>query len=176
MALAVKSPPASGSSSDRESTCNVGDLGSVPGLGRSHGEGNVYPLQYSGLENPMERGAWWATSMGSQRVDWSNLACMHGNLIPSHDKFTWTLMGAQLLDQDRTPLGAVCPPPSAPPTQTREGHPGGFGENDGSLVSRAWETRTVSPAPHTAPAAPCGFRERPDSWQFSAYCFLCLCL
>ena len=41
--------------SDRkEATCNVGDLGSVPGLGRSPGEGNGYPLQYSGLENSMD--------------------------------------------------------------------------------------------------------------------------
>ena len=40
-------------SAGKESTCNAGDLGSVPGLGRSHGEGKVYPLQYSGLENSM---------------------------------------------------------------------------------------------------------------------------
>ena len=46
-----------------ESTYNVGDLGSIPGLGRSPGEGNGNPLQYS-LENPMERGAWWATVRG----------------------------------------------------------------------------------------------------------------
>ena len=38
----------------KESTCNVGDLGSIPGLGRSPGEGRVYPLQYSGLENSMD--------------------------------------------------------------------------------------------------------------------------
>ena len=38
----------------KKSTCNAGDLGSVPGLGRSSGEGIGYPLQYSGLENPME--------------------------------------------------------------------------------------------------------------------------
>ena len=40
-----------GGSASKESTCNVGDLGSIPELGRSHGEGNDYPLQYSGLEN-----------------------------------------------------------------------------------------------------------------------------
>ena len=51
------------------SACNVGDLGSIPGLGRSPGEGNGNPLQYSCLENPMDRGAWWATVHGSQRVD-----------------------------------------------------------------------------------------------------------
>ena len=43
---------------------NVGDLGSIPGLGRSSGEGNGTPLQYSCLENPMDRGAWWATVHG----------------------------------------------------------------------------------------------------------------
>ena len=44
-----------GSSNGKESTCNSGDLGLIPGLGRSPGEGNGYPLQYSGLENPMDR-------------------------------------------------------------------------------------------------------------------------
>ena len=43
-----------GGSASKESTCNVGDLGSIPGLRRSPGEGNGYPLQYSGLENSME--------------------------------------------------------------------------------------------------------------------------
>ena len=42
-----------GTSDGKESTCNVGDLGSIPELGRSPGEGNGYPLQYSGLENSM---------------------------------------------------------------------------------------------------------------------------
>ena len=40
-----------GGSDGKESTCNMGDLGSIPGLGRSPGEGNSYPLQYSGLDN-----------------------------------------------------------------------------------------------------------------------------
>ena len=52
----------------KASACNVGDLGSIPGLGRSPGEGNGNPLQYSCLENPTDRGAWWATVHGSQRV------------------------------------------------------------------------------------------------------------
>ena len=43
-----------GGSADKESTGNVGDLGSIPELGRSPGEGNGYPLQYSGLENSMD--------------------------------------------------------------------------------------------------------------------------
>ena len=58
----------SGSSVKKESACNEGDLGSVPGLGRSPGEGKSKPLQYSCLENPMDRGAWWATVHGISRV------------------------------------------------------------------------------------------------------------
>ena len=48
----------------KESTCIVGDLGLIPELGRPPGEGNSYPLQYSGLENSMDRGAWQATVHG----------------------------------------------------------------------------------------------------------------
>ena len=53
-----------GSSDGKESTCNAGDLGLIPGLGRSPGDGNDNPLQYSCLENPMDRGDWWATDHG----------------------------------------------------------------------------------------------------------------
>ena len=53
-----------GGSEVKASACNAGDLGSIPGLGRSPGEGNSNPLQYSCLENPMDRGAWWATLHG----------------------------------------------------------------------------------------------------------------
>ena len=42
-------------------TCHAGDLGSIPGFGRSPGEGHGNPLQDSCLENPTDRGAWWAT-------------------------------------------------------------------------------------------------------------------
>ena len=45
----------------KEFACSGGDLGAIPGLGRSPGEGNSYSLQYSGLENSMDRGAWPAT-------------------------------------------------------------------------------------------------------------------
>ena len=48
------------SQSVKKSACNSGDLGSVSGLERSPGEGNVYPLQYSCLKNPMDQGGWWA--------------------------------------------------------------------------------------------------------------------
>ena len=53
-----------GGSDSKESTCNAGDLGSIPGLGRSPGEGHGNPLQCSGLENSMDRGAWWAAVHG----------------------------------------------------------------------------------------------------------------
>ena len=56
------------SSVGKESACNAGDLGSIPGLRRSSGEGNGNPLQYSCLENPMDRGAWQATVHGVTRV------------------------------------------------------------------------------------------------------------
>ena len=45
-----------------------GDVGSIPGLGRSPEEGNGNPLQYSCLENPMDKGAWWATVHGVARL------------------------------------------------------------------------------------------------------------
>ena len=50
------------------SAYNAGDLGSIPGMGRSPGEGNGKPLQNSCLENPMDRGAWQATVQGVARV------------------------------------------------------------------------------------------------------------
>ena len=60
----MKEPGFPGGSAGKESAGNVGDLGSIPGLGKSPGEGKGYPLQYSGLENPMDGGAWWATVHG----------------------------------------------------------------------------------------------------------------
>ena len=53
-----------GGSDGKESTCNAGDTGLIPGSGRSPGEGNGYPLQYSCLGNPTDRGAWRATVHG----------------------------------------------------------------------------------------------------------------
>ena len=60
MALVVKNSPTSAQ--------DVREVGLIPGLGRSPGEGNGNPLQYSCLENPMDRGAWWATAHGVARV------------------------------------------------------------------------------------------------------------
>ena len=53
-----------GGSDSKESTCSMGNLGSIPGLGRSVGGGHGNPLQCSCLENTMDRGVWWATSHG----------------------------------------------------------------------------------------------------------------
>ena len=58
--LVVKNPPANSG--------DIRDAGSVPGLGRSPGGGHGNPLQYSSLENPMDRGAWWASDHGVTRV------------------------------------------------------------------------------------------------------------
>ena len=54
-------------SDSKESAFNAEDLGSIPGSGRSPGEGNGYPLQYSCLENPMDRGGWRATVRGGHK-------------------------------------------------------------------------------------------------------------
>ena len=53
-----------GGSMGKESACNAGELGSIPGLGKCPQEGNGTPFQYSCLENPMDRGAWKATDRG----------------------------------------------------------------------------------------------------------------
>ena len=53
----------------KESACDAGDPGSVPGSGRSPGEGNGNPLQCSFLENPTDRGAWWAAVLGVAELD-----------------------------------------------------------------------------------------------------------
>ena len=57
----ARASEADGGSEGKESACNSGDLGSIPGSGRSPGEGNGNPLEYSCLENPTNRGVWWVT-------------------------------------------------------------------------------------------------------------------
>ena len=75
-----------GGSDSKESTCNEVDLGSIPGLGRSPGGGHGNPLQYSCLENPMDRGAWRATVHGVAK-SWTQLSdlAQSDNLSISND-------------------------------------------------------------------------------------------
>ena len=70
--------------SGKESACSAGDKGSIPGSGRSPGKGNGNSLQYSCLENPMDRGAWWATVHGSQTVSY--------NLATRQQQSTWQVL------------------------------------------------------------------------------------
>ena len=70
-----------GGSDGKESASNAGNPSWIPGLGRSPGKGNGNPLQYSCLENPMDRGAWWATVHGvteSQTQLSTNTSLHHG--------------------------------------------------------------------------------------------------
>ena len=71
------------SSVSKESACSVGDPGLIPGLGRSPGEGNGNPLQYSCLENPMDGRAWWATVHGvaKSRTGLSDFASLHFSVL-----------------------------------------------------------------------------------------------
>ena len=68
-----------GGSDGKASTYNARDLGSIPGSGRAPGEGNGNPLQYSCLENPMDRGAWQATVHGvtKSRTRLSDFTSLH---------------------------------------------------------------------------------------------------
>ena len=76
-----------GGSASKESACNAGaagNKGSIPGLGRSPGGGHGSPLQYSYLENPIGRRAWWVLSMGFSRQEyWSGLPCPPPGDLPS---------------------------------------------------------------------------------------------
>jgi len=69
-----------GDADGKESACNVGDLGSVPGSGRSPGEGNGYSLQDSCLENPTARGTWWVT-VHRVTKSWTWLSEYHFHLL-----------------------------------------------------------------------------------------------
>ena len=69
------------SSVGKESSCNGGDLGSIPGLGRSPGEGKGYPLQYSGLENPMD-----CVAHGVEK-SWTRLSDFHFTSLLKYSTF-----------------------------------------------------------------------------------------
>ena len=80
----------SSGSDGKESVCSAGDPDSIPGLGRSPGEGNGYLLQYSSLKNSMDRGAWWATVLrvakGQIRYSWATKTFM-STFINIHTTF-----------------------------------------------------------------------------------------
>ena len=61
-----------GGSAGKESVCNAGDLGSIPGLGRSPGEGKGHPLQYSGLENSMDCTPWGRKESDTTEQQWQS--------------------------------------------------------------------------------------------------------
>ena len=69
-------------SDSKESACNAGDPGLIPGLGRSPGEGTCYPLQYSSLQKSKGRGAWQATVHGHKDSEWLTLS-LHFLLCPN---------------------------------------------------------------------------------------------
>ena len=73
--------------SGKESACNAADSGSIPGSGRSPGEGNGNPLQYSCLENPMDRGAWQVIVHGVAKSqtwlsNWTTIPCLDSQASP----------------------------------------------------------------------------------------------
>ena len=75
----------------KESACNAGDLGLIHRLGRSPVEGNGNPLQYSCLENPMDRGVWWATVHGVTKGDWATNTLDSAQVPPLPGSPPWSL-------------------------------------------------------------------------------------
>ena len=95
IALLSLFPGFPGGSDGKESACNAGDPGSIPGLGRSPGKGNGDPLQYSCLKNSMDRGAWRATVHG--------VAKSRTLLSSQHRVITYCIAQGTLLSALRTP-------------------------------------------------------------------------
>ena len=73
-----------GGSDSKEFACSAGELGSIPGLGRSPGEGNSSPFQYSCLRNPMDRGNWQATIYGVRKSQ-TQLSNTHTHTPPEYE-------------------------------------------------------------------------------------------
>ena len=96
-------------------SANAGDTGSIPGSGKSPREGNGNPLQCSCLGNSKDRGAWWATIYGSQRVE-------HGS-VPKQQQYPWGSMCRLFLQFLEPALESRCllipclPTSSPPPSQ-----------------------------------------------------------
>ena len=81
-----------GGSDCKESTCSARDLGLIPGSGRFPGEGNVYPLQYSCLENSMKKGAWWVTVHGMTESDMTEPLKLSFTLFRPKKQRTWKIL------------------------------------------------------------------------------------
>ena len=101
-----------GGSAGKESACDAGDLRSIPGSGRSPGEGNSYPLQYSCLENSMDRGAWRATVPGvtkkeTQLSDFHFPLFIQRLLFISKLKFTCKVRYSLLVNLIYSPLTSL---------------------------------------------------------------------
>ena len=114
------------SSVGTESTCSEGHLGSIPGLGRLPGGGHGNPLQYSCLENPMDRGAWWATVHGVAK-SWTRLS-----------DYTFTFKGT-VRKEEAVPTPTPTPPTATPP----------------ALFSWGWRGLFVTQEEDPAPSASC---------------------
>ena len=93
-----------GGSEGKVSAYNVGDPGSIPGLGRFPGEGNGYPLQYSCLENPMDREAWQATVHGVTK----SLTVLSDFTFFRKNAWHWVLYTIQTLAVKRPSVGLNC--------------------------------------------------------------------
>ena len=97
-----------GGSDGKVSAHNAGDPGSIPGSGRSPGEGNGNPLQYSGLENSMDGGAWWATVHG---VTKSQTRLSDFTFTLKFTECTWCLLLLLLLSlESKHVLRVLCQP------------------------------------------------------------------
>ena len=92
-----------GGSDSKELAYNTGDLGSIPGSGRSPGEGNGYPLQYSCLENSMDRGAWQPTVHGIEK-SWTQLNDIQGQPLSALNQTSASLREASVLQAKWTLL------------------------------------------------------------------------
>ena len=97
-------------SDGEESTCNARDMGSIPGLGRSPGEGNGSPLQYSCLGDPMDRGAWRATVHGVTKES-DTTERLSNNLEILHQLRVWPRKFSLLSGPVPTPLALLTAPP-----------------------------------------------------------------
>ena len=90
-----------GSADNKESACNAGDMGSIPGSKRSFGEVNVYPLQYYCLENSMNRGAWQDTVQGikgsdmTEQLNTFTVLTTRNKELGRHGYLTWSLKSSR---------------------------------------------------------------------------------